>query len=322
MASIEPRAAGTYRVRVRRNGAPTLTRTFDRREDAVIWGEETEAAVKAGTLTTHKLRTTTLGELLTNYQQAVTPRKKGRRQEHARIDALLRDPISRFSLENLTRPVLRAYRDRRLKLVSPSTMNRELALLSVVLKHAQAELDAPVDPSMLDGLRQSENPARTRRLEPGEYERLLAASPAWLRDYVVLAVESCMRRSELTALEWSRVDLQRRTATLLTAKNGNGRRIPLSGTALRVLEQMPRPIHGGRVFDCHVDTVTTSFIAACKAAGISGLRLHDLRAEGVSRLFEKGLDINSVKSISGHRSMIFVRYMREGDAETLAQRLA
>ncbi len=321
MATIERRTNGTYRARIRRNGAPDLSRTFNEEADALSWGAETEAAIRAGRLQEHRHRQTTLRELLGAYAERVTPSKKGEAQELTRIAALQRNRIAAFSLENLTRQVFREYRDQRLKTVSGSTVNRELALLSVVLKWAQAELDAPVDPHMLDNLKQSENGARERRLEAGEFERLQAAAPAWLRAFIALAVETCMRRSELARLDWCDTDLHRRIATLRKTKNGSGRRVPLSSAAVRVLESMPRPIAGGRVFEQDANAITHAFIACCKSAGIEGLRLHDLRAEGVSRLFERGLDVASVKAVSGHKSGIFLRYCRAGDTEALAQRL-
>ena len=38
-----------------------------------------------------------------------------------------------------------------------------------------------------------------------------------------------------------------------------------------------------------------------RRAGIDDLRFHDLRHEAVSRLFEKGLNIPEVSTVSGHR---------------------
>jgi len=205
--------------------------------------------------------------------------------------------------------------------VTGSTVARELALLSVAMAWARNERDAPCDPAWIDGLKPSENPARERRLEPGEYERLMAVAPSWLQSYVALAVETAMRRGELANLKWQDIDLQRRVVTLATSKNGSGRRVPLSGIALRTLEKMARNIDGF-VFQQRESAISTAFIACCAKAGISGLRLHDLRAEAVSRLFEKGLDLASVKSISGHKSVAILRYMRSGDTEALAMRLA
>lgn len=62
----------------------------------------------------------------------------------------------------------------------------------MVLKWAKAEHDAPTDPSMLDDLKQAENAARERRLQPGELERLLAVAPAWLAPFITLAAESAI----------------------------------------------------------------------------------------------------------------------------------
>ena len=103
MANIEPRANSTFRARIRRNGAPALSRTFSTEHDAQQWADETEAAVRGGRLHEHRQRTTTLRELLEAYGARVTPGKKGHRQELGRILALQRDPIASFSLENLSR---------------------------------------------------------------------------------------------------------------------------------------------------------------------------------------------------------------------------
>ena len=130
-----------------------------------------------------------------------------------------------------------------------------------------------------------------------------------------------MRRGELGGLQWSDVDLRRRVCRLATTKNGTARDVPLSSRAVAALEAGVRPLHGGRVFDIHTDNVTKEFATACKRAKITGLRLHDLRAECVSRLFERGPDLNSVKAVSGHKSSIILRYCRASDAETLAQKL-
>ncbi|MCH8489816.1 MAG: tyrosine-type recombinase/integrase [Oceanicaulis sp.] len=51
-------------------------------------------------------------------------------------------------------------------------------------------------------------------------------------------------------------------------------------------------------------------------AGLSDLRLHDLRHEAVSRLFERGLNVIEVSTISGHRELrMLARYshLRAGD---------
>ena len=54
------------------------------------------------------------------------------------------------------------------------------------------------------------------------------------------------------------------------------------------------------MFSIQPDNVTKSFLKACRAADITGLRFHDLRHEAISRFFEEGLSVAQVASISGH----------------------
>ena len=56
------------------------------------------------------------------------------------------------------------------------------------------------------------------------------------------------------------------------------------------------------VFPYHSDTISAAFTRACKVLEIEDLRFHDLRHEGVTRLFEIGETIPQVAAVSGHRS--------------------
>ncbi|MDT0499073.1 tyrosine-type recombinase/integrase [Algiphilus sp. W345] len=51
------------------------------------------------------------------------------------------------------------------------------------------------------------------------------------------------------------------------------------------------------------DGLSQAFERACRRAGIVGLRLHDLRHEATSRLFELGLDMMEVSAITGHKTL-------------------
>ncbi len=55
------------------------------------------------------------------------------------------------------------------------------------------------------------------------------------------------------------------------------------------------------IFPFNTDSVGMSWARACKVVAIGGLHFHDLRHEGVSRLFEMDWDIPRVSSVSGHR---------------------
>lgn len=82
-------------------------------------------------------------------------------------------------------------------------------------------------------------------------------------------------------------------------KKGNDVWVNLTPEALALSEAMPTK---GRIFPYTENAISASFTRACKVLGIEDLHFHDLRHEGVSRLFEMGRDIPTVALVSGHRS--------------------
>ena len=80
---------------------------------------------------------------------------------------------------------------------------------------------------------------RSRRLEPGEGEALLAVCGSPLRAIVEAALETGCRRGELLSLQWSQVRLDARSEIFLPGpktKTNRDRRIPLSGRLRAILE--------------------------------------------------------------------------------------
>jgi integrase len=58
-----------------------------------------------------------------------------------------------------------------------------------------------------------------------------------------------------------------------------------------------------------------------RRAGIEDLRFHDLRHEATTRLFEKGLNVMEVASITGHKDLRMLRRYTHLTAEDLARKL-
>lgn len=189
--------------------------------------------------------------------------------------------------------------------------------------------------------------ARTRRLETGEYERILAELNVCRNRYLpalfVLAVETCSRRGELLKLDWRNVDLKNCTAKLLDTKNSEDRIIPLSGLAKRTLEALqgkdntvriagpvfPVQEHQARCgFEFALQRARSRYECECSDAGtqsdpgyLTDLRFHDLRREGTSRLFERGFDIMEAASVTGHKTLSMLKRYTQLRAEDLARKL-
>jgi len=74
-----------------------------------------------------------------------------------------------------------------------------------------------------------------------------------------------------------------------------------------VLRTPPRSLHGDVFAGLTTEAVKRSYLRAIRRAGIEDLRFHDLRHEATTRLFEKGLNIIEVASITGHKDLRMLR---------------
>jgi len=168
---------------------------------------------------------------------------------------------------------------------------------------------------------------RSRRLEPGEWERLLPECPDHLRALVEAAVATGCRSGELLSLQWQQVQgmtiESNKTITWAPksqlylpaqkTKTKAARWIPIS-TRLKPILEMRRfdpdgkPHRGDRyVFGNEVGerigSIKKGWTLACTRAGIEGLHFHDLRREAGSRWLESGVSLHEVQKLLGHANI-------------------
>src|SRR5690606_22153029 len=130
---------------------------------------------------------------------------------------------------------------------------------------------------------------------------------------------------ELLGLRWADISHNRRVVTLHMTKNGERREVPLSGRAydaLNAWRQRQGEINHDRVFPLSVGGLEQIWSRLLVRARIADLRFHDLRHESVSRLFERGLNVIEVSSISGHKELRMLRRYSHLRAEDLVARLS
>ena len=132
-----------------------------------------------------------------------------------------------------------------------------------------------------------------------------------MKPLIILAIETAMRQGEMLDLQWQHVDLVRCVAHLPLTKNGDSRDIPLSTRAVAVLKELmaSKGRDAEKVFPMTPNSVRLCFEHLRVRAGLNDFHFHDLRHEGISRLFELGLNIAEVSAISGHRELkMLMRY--------------
>ncbi|MCP4951398.1 MAG: site-specific integrase [Proteobacteria bacterium] len=167
---------------------------------------------------------------------------------------------------------------------------------------------------------------RTRRLEPGEEEKLLSASGE-LKRVIILALETGMRRGEILNIKKSHIDFARQTLLIPLTKTDTPRTIPLSSRAIAVLrEQLRGPdkvisIGETTLFSYKPRRLSGAFLRFCRRHKIDNPHFHDLRHEATSRIFEKGLNPVEVSTITGHKDPRMLMRYTHLRAEDLVRRL-
>lgn len=326
MATIR-KLRGKWQAQVRRKGMAPRAKSFDSKADAERWARNLEAEVdRCGVLPDTRLaENTTLAEILTRYKDEVSPKKRSAVSEVARINGIIRRPICYRTLTLLSTADLAAYRDERLKTVSPATVVRELNTISHAIDTARRDWGIHLAQNPCKLVRRPPPPrGRVRRLQEGEEHRLLAAARAgrtpYMEPLIALALETGARRGELLALDWRHVDLDRRVAHVPITKTGVPRDLPLSTRAVETLRALG-PKNEGPVFSVQPNAVRLSWDRLVRRAGIEDLNLHDLRHEAITRFFERGLNVIEVAAISGHRELKMLQRYTHLRAADLCQRL-
>ncbi len=328
MATFRKRGAYQWQAQVRKKGHPLQTKTFHTRTAAKSWARAIEVEMDKGMFVSRvEAESTTLAELLERYLTEVTPQKKGAAPEAARIRVFMKHPLAQRYVAGIRGVDIARYRDERLKKVSSGTVKRDLVILSHLFEVARKEWGIHMSNPVRDINLPANGTARDRRLqaghdgEEGEEDRLLKACRnarnPFLLPIVRLALETAMRQGELVSLHWKNIDLNHRIAYLPRTKNGESRTVPLSTTAINVLRSLPRRLNGQVFPGLTTEAVKRSYIRA----GLEDLRFHDLRHEAATRLFEKGLNMMEVASITGHKDLRMLRRYTHLKAEDLARKL-
>lgn len=208
---------------------------------------------------------------------------------------------------------------------SPSTLRIDIAVLKRVISDSVAILKLEFDTSVFDqacillnknGFISQSN-QKNRRLEEGEWERLIQGlkevrkSEYLQRDYALLfklLISTGLRCSELLSIKWSDIDFtaSRFDVVILKQKckfRGKVKTLPMLAETKSLLLALRPEIYSEEqtIYQIKPQTLQNVFTRAATQAGISGLSLHDLRTEAISRMLELGLPVPIVACFTGHR---------------------
>jgi len=188
--------------------------------------------------------------------------------------------------------------------IKESTINRDLGVLRHILYWGVDEQLLAANP--LARMRMARE-RRTRRqvLSVAEEQLLLGAAKGHLRTMVVTALDTGLRRGEITGQHWEDIDFSRRLLSVTRSKTpeGESREIPLS-ERLHKLLLADRKATGLVIThqDKPVRIIKTTWKTALRNSGIRRIRFHDLRHTFNTRLMEAGVLQEVRMALMGHSS--------------------
>lgn len=313
------------RVRVMREGMTYHeTETFDRRPAAAAWMKKRERELaRPGAIPAAKLDDPILAKAIDRYIEE-SVKEIGRTKAQV-LKAIKKHPIVEMPCSTIKSKDIIEFLQ---SLTSqPQTVGNYASHLAAIFAIARPMWDYRLDDrEMKDAITVarrlgiiSRSLQRDRRPTLDELDRLLAhfierrkrtpqAMP--MHKVITFALFSTRRQEEITCITWK--DFQKEHKRVLVRdmkhpgeKLGNDTWVDLPDEAIRIIKSMPK--NKPEIFPYSTDAITANFTRACKLLDIQDLHFHDLRHEGISRLFEMGWNIPHVAAVSAHRSWVSLK---------------
>ena len=163
--------------------------------------------------------------------------------------------------------------------------------------------------------------ARSKVLSHDEFETLCSYSALHLKNTIMTAYHTGMRRGEILGLTRDKVNLKNRTIELEAedTKDNEAREIPICNELLQALRTIPRALHDNHVFLYRgkpLKALGKSLKRACVKAKIpygrkikDGFTFHDLRHTFNTNMRKAGVQESVIMAITGHSTReMFDRY--------------
>lgn len=319
-------------ILVKRDGkiAHRENRTFDRRQAAAAWLEKREKELaRPGAIERLKAGDPLLRDVIDTYI-------KESNKEIGRTKAQVLRSIKTFELADkrcsqITSSDIVTFAQQKLATgVEAQTVGNYMSHLGSIFGIARAAWQYDLDPQAMEdawivgkklGI-VSKSKERDRRPTLAELDALMKhfgdrqkrrRTVIPMQKIIVFGLFSARRQEEIVRIRWSDLDVEGKRVMVRDMKHpgdkkGNDVWCDLPEEALNVALSMPRFVD--EIFPYSTGAIGRAFTNACQILGFSGedipddeaLHFHDLRHEGVSRLFEMGWNIPHVAAVSGHRS--------------------
>lgn len=310
--------AYTAQIRITRGGKRhTEAQTFDKRAAAKGWLTRREAELQQpGALDPVQQPGATLADAIDQYVRESPTIGRTKTQV---LRAIKRYDIAAMRCEAIESQHIVTFATELSIGRKPQTVGNYLSHLAAIFAIAGPAWGFPLNPEAMAAAtkvakrlgKTSKSQSRDRRPTLDELDAVMEYAgqrrqPSLpMQRIIAFAIFSTRRQAEITRLLWS--DLDEANSRILVRdmkhpgeKIGNHVWVDLPEPALKIAQAMPRTAL--EIFPFDPGSISASFTRACQFLEIKDLDFHDLRHDGVSRLFEMGASIPKAAAVSGHRS--------------------
>ncbi|MCR9150424.1 MAG: site-specific integrase [Rhodobacteraceae bacterium] len=309
----------SFRVQLRKSARGktlNLTKTFSTLPMARKWKKRKLAEIEIGSIQTVERSGATVAEAI-NARLAI--HKNLGRSAKQQLSWLKDSKFGKTKLSDLSLDALTNLAD---DMLAEERQAQTVAGYLTILVHtldwaSRRGFSVPV-PALKEAMEQmwedeilARSEERNRRPTIDELNRILDAvssnkrqkSP--LAKIIVFAIFSCRRLAEICSLRWDDLNIEQKKILVRDMKHprkkkGNNVWCNLTDEALEIILSMPRTSE--YIFPFKATSVGTAWRRHRDRLNICDLRFHDLRHEGITRLFEMGIPAAFVAKHSGHKN--------------------
>lgn len=354
MASVYKTSCGTYQVQWTQD-KKRKSKSFKTRKEAKEFAYSIEQAPK------NRGESTRLCDLIEQYRDKVTVKKKSVKSETLRLNRLLKLPIAKKILTNLTAKDFQKLVNERLEqksqtgaTITPSTVLREFTVISAVL-HYGMDLGLISD-NPLKGVVFPQPPEHRERIASEEEQQEIVIASGWdgisppiNRTQLValtflFACRTGMRSGEILKIEESWIEDNVLHLPKEATKTASKRDVALNHDALRLLDlarKAKKQDKSVRIFGILSDTVRDGLFRMIRnRAGLGpvvdsegriikeGLNFHDSRATFATwaaspdpKTGAPRLDVLALARQTGHKNLSMLQKYYRETASNIAKRL-
>ncbi|NUO09815.1 MAG: site-specific integrase [Candidatus Brocadia sp.] len=292
------------------------TETTDKKLAEKIYCKVKHDIVAGKWFDAHEGSQRTFLELAEKYEYQVFRELKSWRYSISYLNQL-KDFFGKYKLSEITPALIDDFKQMRKKQgVKPATINRQFKILRRMLNLARKRWQWIKETPTIE-MEQNADTKRVRHLSFDEFNKLLNCCEGWLRDIVIVAAWTGLRRGNILNSKWNQVDLRAKVITLngKETKNSEDLRIPMANPAYDVFyaamekndSKNPYVFYDNNGMPFKAGRIRLNFKKALKCAEIEDFRFHDLRHCFASWHRQSGVDLDTLAELMGHKDTRMTR---------------